>query len=278
MKLPKVQLLFSLGISTLIFLTSLPLLAEDHYPIYVYENFERFVRIEKIESGAQANSHPTHLPADAIKTLLGGIRLSGSFFQSKEEPVFSEEELAEIAEPLSLALAKAQAHEDVTFRSVGAHGLFGTENGIDMTSARVFIQGDKLNLIFGLIHQRKDPRSFSQPRVSVRVGSRESETVIGEELVADRGQLKQNRRDWIVLPIQQQQLVKPDSTVQKPAEGVVESSESVMNSTSKFPATAVEGRVQKIQERLEVLNQLKKNKLISEEEYSARRKAILDEI
>jgi len=77
----------------------------------------------------------------------------------KDDPVFTSEELDEIVPYLAAALASVGANEDVTFAVTGSHGLLGKFSPKTVTTGRVFVHDQRLNVIFGVVH---DPFAILQ--------------------------------------------------------------------------------------------------------------------
>ena len=94
--------------------------AADRVVAKVYEGRYSFVRIESREPGADTNAQPLSLSPQALRALLGQVQIAGG----KPEPLFSAEQLDELAAPLSQALARADAGQDV---SIAAADRFGEQ-------------------------------------------------------------------------------------------------------------------------------------------------------
>ncbi len=119
---------------------------------YEYRPSLGFVRIERIESGAPDNAHPFGISIDAIRQRLASVKLRG-------DPVFTGEELDELVPYLAAALKSVGSNEDVTFALTGSHGLLGKFSPKTVTTGRVFVHDQRLNIIFGVVH---DPFAILQ--------------------------------------------------------------------------------------------------------------------
>ena len=119
---------------------------------YEYRPAPGFVRIEHIESGAPDNAHPFRISIDAMRQRLASVKLKG-------EPIFASEELDEVVPYLAAALAIVGSNEDVTFAVTGSHGLLGKFSPKTVTTGRVFVHDQRLNVIFGVVH---DPFAILQ--------------------------------------------------------------------------------------------------------------------
>src|SRR5256886_11159033 len=119
---------------------------------YEYRPSLGFVRIERIESGAPDNAHPYGISVDAMRQKLASVKLRG-------DPIFTSEELDELAPYLAAALKSVGPNEDVTFAVTGSHGLLGKFSPKTVTTGRVFVHAQRLNVIFGVVH---DPFAILQ--------------------------------------------------------------------------------------------------------------------
>ena len=119
---------------------------------YEYRPSLGFVRIERIESGAPENAHPFGISSDAMRQKLASVKL-------KDDPIFTSEELDEVVPYLAAALKSVGPKEDVTFAVTGSHGLLGKFSPKTVTTGRVFVHDQRLNIIFGVVH---DPFAILQ--------------------------------------------------------------------------------------------------------------------
>ena len=119
---------------------------------YEYRPAPGFVRIERIESGAPDNAHPFGISIDAMRQRLSSVKL-------KDDPIFASEELDELVPYLAAALNNVGSKEDVTFAVTGSHGLLGKFSPKTVTTGRVFVHDQRLNVIFGVVH---DPFAILQ--------------------------------------------------------------------------------------------------------------------
>ena len=119
---------------------------------YEYRPSLGFVRIERIESGAPDNAHPFGISIDAMRQKLASVKFRG-------DPIFTGEELDELVPYLVAALKSVGSNEDVTFALTGSHGLLGKFSPKTVTTGRVFVRDQRLNIIFGVVH---DPFAILQ--------------------------------------------------------------------------------------------------------------------
>jgi putative oligomerization/nucleic acid binding protein len=232
---------------------------------YEYRPQFGFVRIERIEAGAPDNAHPFSISADALRQTLANLKVEGSISMSAE-PIFTDKELEEIVPHLVAALAKAGPKEDVTFAVTGKHGFFGAYSSKSVTTGRLFVRDRELNIIFRLMHELYEGGELGGGGPSFAgtppfpPGSRAYRSDEVWRVVPESGHLVDRRSDWVMLDT---------TTLPAPKEKTV----GARAATPAAPAT--DSRYQEIESRLNALNRLKANGLITEEEYSERRRAIL---
>lgn len=226
---------------------------------YVYRPSLGFVRIERIEPGFPDNAHPFEISIDALRQRLASVKM-------KDDPVFTSDELDEVVPYLAAALRKAAPNEDVTFAVTGRHGLFGKVSPKTVTTGRVFARDQRLNVVFGVIHDPFDialrVSDVLQPFIP---GTRAKRIETYWALTPGMGRLAaDNRPDWVTFDTAR--------TEQPPT------ATSGGASAGPTPSPAVDSRAEEIERRLRVLDRLKESGAITEEEYRARRRAILQEL
>ncbi len=223
---------------------------------YEYRPQFGYVRIERIEAGAPDNAHPFGISVDALNQTLASLKVEGGV-SGAAVPMFTDGELKEIAPHLVAALAKAGPREDVTFAVTGKHGFLGAWSSKSVTSGRLFVRDRQINIIFRLVHDLYEDgqMGYAVPPV-FQPGSRAHRADTNWKLVPGNGHLASERSDWVML----------DTTM-------LPGPKETTGGTSTAPAA--DSRYQEIESRLRTLDQLKAKGLITEEEYSERRRAIL---
>jgi hypothetical protein len=160
---------------------------------YEYRPSLGFVRIERIESGAPDNAHPFGISIDAMRQKLASVKLKG-------DPIFTSEELDEVVPYLAAALKSVGSNEDVTFAITGSHGLLGKFSPKTVTTGRVFVIDQRLNIIFGVVHDPFGILQMQTPNVpqpfipgtrAKRIDTRLAITPGKGRLAAD------DRPDWV---------------------------------------------------------------------------------
>ena len=246
-----------------------------------------FVRIEQIEHGAPPNDHPATLRPDQVRLALASVREKNAQVFGADEPVFDAVELDEIATPLAAALAAATPAQDVTFAVIGSHGLFGERSPPTATTGRAFIRGASLNIVFGLVGSAYESIDISGTRNQVAPGQRNVRVEYGWTLTAPGAQLVDARGDWLAFDIAGLSQaaarsampaaahVAPVAPVAPPAAVDSRPASQAVPAPAPAPRTAEESRYQDVATKLRILDRLHADKLVSDEEYRERRRAIL---
>lgn len=249
--------------------------AETH--AYQYQSLNRFVRLETREANSPDNDHPYDVSPETLHSWLSNLKASGNVKLVGEIEVFTEDELDEVVKHIATALSTARPDQDVVFQSSGSRGMFGKYSARSFTSGRMFAQGGQLNLILGVLHSSPDSDDIEYDHLIYPTGSRSARVESGWDLAqgVGVGQLNGERGDWVSFAI------TPSANVEPPAQQI--NIPAPVSSTGKMPENtdldaAIDRRSQEIESKLRVLDELKSKNLISEEEYQAKRKVILDGI
>ena len=160
---------------------------------YEYRPSPGFVRIERIESGAPDNAHPFGISIDAMRQRLSSVKL-------KDDPIFASEELDELVPYLAAALNNVGSKEDVTFAVTGSHGLLGKFSPKTVTTGRVFVHDQRLNIIFGVVHDPFAILQMQTPNVPqpFTPGTRAKRIVTKLAIKPGKGRLAAgDRPDWV---------------------------------------------------------------------------------
>ena len=237
-----------------------------------------FVRIEASEAGA-TSALPVSVDATRLSALLGEIKGSGSDFKGK--PLFSAEELSEMAPVLADALSQARSGQDVVFASSGKHSgasLFETES---VTTGRLFVEGGRLQLIFGMTRVNfGDELRGNHTLKPFVIGSRNKSLASAAPVGGASWATRAGREDW--LSLDPQQLAKgavPDVPQAMPAVSARASAPAAASPVAvpaSGPAASAPIDAEAAERRLSTLQRLRQKGLISEQEYQDKRKAVLD--
>jgi len=234
---------------------------------YQFRTEYGFVRIEHIEPEAGENTQPFDVSEDALKQALRSLRVKGNF--GNAEPVFTDDELTTMVPALATALAKAGPKEDVTFASPGRHGLFGDNSPRTVTTGRLFVRNQQLNLIFGLIQYPFEQNLIdnSSELRPFTPGSRRAPIENRSTIAGNQARLVGDRPDWVVFD------------ASRLAVATAPKQDQTKSTNNKTTVNApVDDHYKEIESRLRLLDRLKADHVITEDEYRERRRAILDGI
>jgi hypothetical protein len=265
----------------------------------------RIVKQEVVKGGVVTqNDHPIILDSGQIRSALSFLEVRPTEAE-KPIPVFTAPELDVLCGKLSEALAQAGPDEDVTFAVVGQRkALYGLARQRKVTTGRVFYREGKLNIIFGKMvddineENRHDYRADNDFRLNpLTPGSRirpvSHKWVLEEQpdaqFHASGGMI---RSDWLVLDLATMTAhealgVKPAKLVKAPLETpgsplketVPQESRREAGTSEPAPSASSAAKPGKtIEERLTILNNLRDKKLITDDEYKAKRNNILNEL
>lgn len=251
----------------------------------IWQSRDQFVAIEKQDGeGATANNHPAKLSADQLRSMLESLETTETG-KNKPLPVFNEPEREILVEMLREGLSLAGPKEDVTFAVIGQFpALMGLARERKVTTGRVFYREGELNIIFGMVHQ--DFKDNEDRRLAPFVpGSRTRSAELGGRISASAEQLyfTMKRGDWLVFSPASigsspgmsgesaTPAVKPEQAGRRPPE-----TDITRKQESKPVKPDKQGKT--VEERLMLLNELRNKKLITEEEYRAKRLEILNEL
>ena len=209
------------------------------------------------------NSHPAEMTEELLVTLLDSVQVRDTL-KAKPTPLFTEGALQLLAPHLQQALRKAGPREDVTFIVVALYKTLLGGNTPKTTSGRLFYLDGKLNLIFGVVKDEGRSRLDAQDRDYrlIAVGSRQ-ETAAGDwSLVTGEDRpFELPRKDWVVVDPKAARVVKP----------AVAATPAATPYMKKGPTD------RPLSQRLATLIELKEKGLITEEEYKAKRREIMNE-
>lgn len=253
----------------------------------------RIVSQDKAKGASPApNDHPIVLVPDQIRAALRTLEVRQED-SDKFVPVFTEPELDVLGSKLAEALSVAGPDEDVTFTVVGQRkAVFGLAKTRKATTGRVFYREGKLNVIFGkMIDDIKEQYDF---RLSPFTPGSRAHAVNHKWLLGEVPDVEFHnegdviRSDWVVIDLasiaaQEALGVKASKqrrmAVEEPARTPTRAAGP--EERQSLPAAAQPsqaGKTKSVEERLTILNDLKNKKLITDEEYKAKRSMILNDL
>ena len=231
--------------------------AEDVQVRTIWKAREQYVAIEKqdLTGGAAvaANAHPADISVDRLRDALESIEVSLPG-KDKALSLLNGPEVGILSENIRNGLASAGPDEDVTFAVIGQYPtLLGLFHERRVTVGRVFCRDGRLNIIFGDVlrdvNENEDRRLYPFLAASRSVAAAGNWALKrnpgGEEFTLKRS-------DWLTFPMAPSPVVRHD--------------------------TADSGTASKVEERLRALGELQRKRLITDEEYRAKRREILKDL
>jgi hypothetical protein len=247
---------------------------------YLWQSGDQFVALVPTEQlpGSVPSDHPVSLDQDRLRGALASLEWQEST-DVKPVQLLTDYELSILAEQISAGLAKAAPGEELVFALIGNHPAFmGLAKRPQVTTGRVFYSQGRVNLILGMVHEelgKNDDRRL-QPFVP---GSREKSAGFAGQVTVLPEVGEKRRADWLlinpaaVLPLPKQ--LPSLGAVPTPAIDAVPVA-SPERGKPQQPGRTDKGK--RIEERLLLLNGLKEKGLVTEEEYRAKRREILDDL
>lgn len=236
----------------------------------LWQSRDQFVALEPQDAEktgpATPNEHPAAITDAQLATLLAPLQ-----FRSTESastvPLFTRETLETLTPQLAPGLQKAAPGEDITFAVIGLHdALYGLTREPRVTTGRLFVKNNRINLIIGLaqrdVNEREDRRL-----APFTPGSRKA-AAAGEWLLhvpTEPSGYTMVRRDWVTVATNWQPPPLADSSPTAPS--------------NQAPAVPIQREQPRSPaERLTTLKELKAKGLITDEEYRSKRLQILNEL
>ncbi|HTG81958.1 MAG TPA: SHOCT domain-containing protein [Geobacteraceae bacterium] len=246
----------------------------------LWEAGDQYVAIEKqdrqTDTPVAPNSHPATVSDDRLRSMLESIEVRLPD-ENKAIRLFNENEITILTANIRTGLASARPDEDVTFAIIGHYPvLMGLVNEREVTTGRAYCRDGQLNIIFGDVH--RTVKENEDRRLNPFVpGSRGTAAPGKWSLKATSGgeQFAVKRADWVAFPLE-----GPTVPAAAPA---VRHDAGTAGTGDKAVPPAVPGQPGKsgkatFEERLRTLDDLHDKKLITDEEYRAKRRDILNEL
>jgi hypothetical protein len=219
------------------------------------------IQLVRREPGSTANQHPSAIAPAVIGQQLAAIQfVSGSVAQR----LFSSDEVAELAAPLSQAIASAGPDDDLVLLSTSrrGEGFLSPPTGV---TARLFVRDGLLQVLVNdtrLDFINKYRGTNIEPEFAFGSRAKAGSAVI------QSAEGRSIRPDWLALSL----AVAANPSTAAPA---------VPPAAAAAPATlpaAPSASAEDIERRLTTLKRLRERNLITEEEYQAKRREILRQL
>lgn len=279
--------------AVLVLLLMLPALAFARGTIW--EQGDEFVRLSKQDDrDAPPNQHPAAYAASDLLPALQSLQMSDR--KTGAHPVFGVEEVENLAQHLSVALAEAKPNQDVVFRTLARYSLWGSDfaKRRAINTGRVFVQDGRVNIIFGEVQAADRKRVFYGTREDWRelhLGAREEMSPLKVTLLAEGpasyGNYQGIRRpDWLVIDTNLQagtqvSTVPAAAVVARPAPApapVPSSAAASAPAPTVAPAAAAAPAPGGLEDRLRRLKRLHDQQLIGEDEYREKVRDLLRDL
>lgn len=271
--------------------------------VVLWSGDDQWVKIERQDDpAALPNDHPVQLGAEAVTNTLGALQVrivDSDTGAESYRPVFTRKELENLATQIASGLANADPRQDVTFSTVGSHAMAagGLVKDPGVNAGRVFYQGGKLNVIFGELQSNYRKKNVYGQRTEDfsprRQGSRSKASKQKWTLATRPGVALHAagsggvRDDWVTIdpavvvtqtaaaPTAPQPVPPPPASVAAPTAAAGAAMEPAASSA---PAPTTGKSTEDIEQRLQVLKDLKDKGLISEEAYNTKVQELLSEL
>src|SRR5687768_17122667 len=284
--------------------------------VVLWSGDDQWVKIEPQDDPAAApNDHPAQLGVEAITNALGALQVrlvDSDTGTESDRPVFTPEELGNLAPHVASGLAKAGPRQDVTFSTIDSRPLAagGLIRKPGVNAGRVFYNDGSLNVIFGELQSDYRKKNVygqrSEDFTPRRQGSRGEATKQKWNLGARPGLEFHSandgaiRNDWVLIdtavagsevlaapppgnappreaasaPVVAAPVQSPPATVAAPAP--VPDAATAPAAAEPAPRTGTPNA--DLEQRLRKLKELKDKGLISEEVYRAKMQELLSEL
>lgn len=214
------------------------------------------------------NSHPITLAADQLSAALSRVR-ARSGETNEIIDLFPEKNREEAAKLLAKELRRIDPDQElhlVSFRKSGT--IFSGSR--TASGARVFMENGQLNLIFGQIDLRYS--EFRDPdRPVPPMGSRQQAASLkGRLMPAEGSTFVDGRNDWVALDLVRN--VSPPPAIAPAAKGWAPAP------GGEPPKAAIKPKERSIEEKFQVLKNLRDKDLITEQDYVDKKREILDSL
>jgi hypothetical protein len=254
----------------------------------VWHSGQQNVKIERQDlKGSSPNDQPIVLASDQVRNAFAAleVRMKPS---AKPVPVFTNPEIDLLETHITEALAQAGPNEDVTFSIIGQRkAIYGLAKERKVTSGRVFYRDGKLNVIFGRMVEdigQYDGVSAKPITSATSPGPGMRSKPVPHDWVLEMGPYMQfhpdagrYRTDWIEVDLAAVAAAEALGLQEKAREEAKEAARQAV--AQEQAGSAPVGKTSKtVEERLLALDNLKSKKLITEEEYKAKRADILKDL
>jgi hypothetical protein len=248
------------------------------------------------------NDHPVELNAEEISKALESLKIlekDGADTDKEQKSVFTSEQINLLSQNLAKGLTNAKPNQDIIFAlEKSDNKVLGLIKDRSFVAGRAFFKDEKLNIIIGDYDRPRD-KGFEAAYDPTKVGivsyhfdhgkrsqsSKGFKKTIIEVQGIENKQLKDIRRkDWLVIDLKlmsEASVLKAKMQKEQEMERKRKELKQLLDSEATSPSHPVAvpaTTTGSSEERLKTLNQLKDKGLITDEEYAAKRKQILEDL
>jgi hypothetical protein len=245
---------------------------------YLWQSGDQFIALVPAEQqpGRVPNDHPASLDRNRLSGVLATLEWQESA-DAKPVALFTDFETSILAEQIRNGLGKATPGEELVFALVGNHPAFmGLARRPQVTTGRLFYLQGKIHLILGMVHEELGKNEDRRLKPFIP-GAREKQASLAGQIVVPPEVGEKRRADWLIInPAVTATKVQPSigATSAPAIDAVPVASPEPERRSSKAP----EKGAKRIEERLILLNGLKEKGLVTDDEYRAKRREILDDL
>jgi len=233
-----------------------------------------FVRIERAEPQAAPSQHPLVVSDATLRAALAPLRNA----RQKDEPLFNDDELAEIVPPLVRALGEVKPDQDVAFAVAGRHGGWMALVPRSVTTGRLFRNADELQLIVGMVQEPFESQ-FLATGYLVPFESGRRAAPFDKAVAIAPASGAPRRADWVSLTLVSAPSVPTAAPVAAtPAAALPSAPPAAAANTAPASRPRDPAFFEEQEQRLATLKRLRDRGLISEEEYQQKRREILSQL
>lgn len=254
----------------------------------IWNSGQQNVKIERQDlKGSTPNDQPIVLASDQVRNALAAleVRMKPA---AKPVQVFTSSEIEILETQITEALTKAGPNEDITFSIVGQRkAVYGLAKERKVTSGRVFYRDGKLNIIFGRLVEdigQYDGVNAKPITSATSSGPGMRSKPVKHDWTLELGPFMQfhpeagrYRTDWVEVDLAAIAAAEALGIQERAKQEAEEAARQA--AIEQQAASAAAGKATKtVEERLMALDNLKSKKLITEEEYKAKRADILKDL
>lgn len=297
----------------LLMLQAAPLYADETLWRSGLNLYIKLVDQDRSKEGTLPNQHPVTLDAKEITNALNSIEIWDRHLFKKDEldTAFSLEQARILGQYLSEGLRKARPDQDIIFSVIRREKKYVVIEDKFYTSGRAFYSNGRLNIIFGDFERPPDKfkerayqsSGISEIQYSFSHGKRSKPSDFDKQIITKAGLENYRdgstiRKDWLLIDVpvasntylaehSQNKELAPNEiseAVKLEAAKLAQERREMRLEMARLRKEMAEGGTSKsnsalsLEERFKVLEDLKNQGLITDEEYQSKRKEILNDI